>query len=1321
MKPLPLRVLRRFKHIGLLLLLLFTAYMTAGRLLMPLVSTRSESVEARLTQMIGAPVTLADIKGSWFRFSPSIVITDLRIGNTPQQHSIERVELSLDMKASLLARRAVVDRIRVANINFTLQEQSDGRWGLAGVPSRGGNYLDPVLDFLLQTNELSVNEGVVVLQRQSGQPIVIGSVIVGIQNRGTDHDAQVQLRINDQASPAHLVIQLDGDPRSIFLATAWLDTGQMDWLTLLQPQLPVSWQWRQLQGGGRFWVSLDSNGLQNFAAELSDLDIDAARVDSPQVLALQNGSVQLAARPVYRDATQPADWNVRAQNLAFDWQNTPWEVEKLQLALTQVTEAPPSAAEPAAATLNKTLLLQADALDVAMLNQVLTTAVPMPAQALSALQTLQPQGRLTNVQLESSTTGTYPQGFRLRSNLDNVAVAAWQQAPSASGLVGYVEATAQGGFAEVDSRDLTLQLPLLFGAPWHFDKVNTRVDWQASRDDVKVHSSIIDVANADLAGRVSFAIHNTRNAEGLWFNELSLQIGMDRLQVSAAPTLLPTIPRLQGTMDWLRTALLGGELGESAFLMHSLSGRAAPENATTVASWYRVKNGALQFLPDWPRLTDLEATVVQRNNSLDIAATRGTLAGIAVDSAMARIRSTENDRQLLSLSATATTDTAVGLDFLRNTPVHATLGSFLDNWQAAGTLALNVGVGVDLRQPDQKPYVNVVTTTTDSRLDLTDFDLQLGDIAGEIRYSSDSGLEADGLAARLFDYPLQATITTEAAGTPAQTVKIAGDGRASVVALQQWSGQPVFVRELFNYMQGEVDYHGQLTVAPAASGVGSRTNLLIESDLIGLTSSLPAPLIKAADESAPFAVELGFENDIDTMDLRYSDFLTGSLLLDAAGIQRGQVSIGDRNRNFTVRQSDANAAGVLVSGDMDRFDVPAWEDIARELNKAGGEGRAVADYLRLVDVNVGELVLPGLTLENANVVVRHAEAAWQIDARNDFLAGKLAMPDDAAKPWQIALDYLRFPPRPVLDTTVAVPPEEVDPLADTDPTELPAFDFKTAELSFGDQSLGAISLQYRPHARGASITNFNLQSPDSTITDTTRTTGAAVDWEYLNGVHRTRFTGLFAAGDLAKVLPAWGHDANVISREARFDSDLNWPGSPLFFSLERASGTINMDIDDGRFVDIESGSTRLLGALNFDALVRRLQLDFSDIFSKGYSFDSIDGFLTLTDGIVTTTTPLTIDGPSSDLSIEGEINLRDETIAADMQVQIPLGANVSMVAGLLGAWPIAVSAYLASKIFQNQVEDFTTVVYRLEGPWAQPTAGFEPPEDAVAVPATPVQ
>ncbi len=200
------------------------------------------------------------------------------------------------------------------------------------------------------------------------------------------------------------------------------------------------------------------------------------------------------------------------------------------------------------------------------------------------------------------------------------------------------------------------------------------------------------------------------------------------------------------------------------------------------------------------------------------------------------------------------------------------------------------------------------------------------------------------------------------------------------------------------------------------------------------------------------------------------------------------------------------------------------------------------------------------------------------------------------------------------------------------------------------------------------------------------------------------------------MLPAWGNDANVESKTARFGGSLQWAGSPLAFSLKKVSGELEMHITKGRFVDIEAGSTKVFGALNFDSLIRRLQLDFSDLFQSGFAFDNIDGNMNFETGIVNTNKGITITGPSSNITINGEINLPMQTIAADMQVQIPLGQNISMLAGMLGAWPIALSTYIASKIFQDQLEDFTTIIYRLDGPWDAPEAGFEPPANVPVLP-----
>lgn len=1299
MKKLSRRVLRRLKHLALLLLMALAACLTAGRLLTPLLPTQTEAVEAQLSKLLNAEVTIGEMRGEWFRFGPILAINDLQIRTLGQDqvHRIGRIELSLNTSASLLRQQVVVETLSIADLSFGLQQQSDGRWGLAGVPVSDPGNPDVIIDFLLQARDININEADISLQRNDGRTVALGSIFLNVQNRGTSHEAQLQLRVNGQQSPAHAVLQLEGDPRTEFNASAWLDSDQLDWLPLARSVLPSEWQWQQLQGVSRLWVNVDSRGLQGISGVLEDVQVEAAHTDGIHKLSVQSGALAFNARPQYGADTVAPGWNLQIENMHFDWQNLPHEVGALQIST-----------DPG----NVQFRLRAAELDLDMLSQVLAVGLPMPERASTAVQTLAAKGFMRNVHVDTALDGSYPQGFLLRGNLADVSVAAWQQAPSGSGINAYLEANAVRGMAEVDSKDFTIHLPHLFASPWHYDSINTRVYWDVTPDEVKVQSTIIDVSNASLDGRVRFDLHNYRDGEGAWLNDFSLQVGMQRMDATAAKVYLPTLQRLRSTMDWLDTALQGGELGQSAFVLRTLSGRNAPPQATQAASWYRVTGGRLQFLPDWPTLENIDAGVVVRNNDVDIVARSGTLAGMTLDDARAKVRPAQEGGAVLSLVAHSTTDTPTGLTFLKTTPVHDKLGTFLDNWQAAGMLDVNVGLGVDLRDRTRQPEIRVGVVTTDSTLDMTNYDLELTGINGTVNYSNGGGLEAMDLTASLFDFPIEADITTAAAATPQETLTIRGQGSASVTALQNWSGQPEFVRQLFGHMQGEIDYETTLVIEPQPGSPQRQTRLLIESSLLGLSSDLPLPLSKSADERRILSVELGFSDGLRSLNLQYQDWLNGALILDAEGIERGQISVGNRNRNFNVRQSDRNAAGVLVTGDLDSFDVPAWDSIARELNRAGGDGRAVSDYMRLVDVNVGELVVPGRTLENINVVVEHPDDAWRIRARNEFLAGELLMPDSDTQPWDVTLEYLRFPPRPVVEESTEVEEvEEVDPLQDVDPTTMPAFNFSTTELSVGPDNLGSFSFQFRPHRFGANVTNFRMQSPDSSIMDTTGTFGANIEWSYQAGTHNTKFTGVFAAGDLSKVLPAWGHDPHVVSEVARFDSVLQWPGSPLHFALKRVSGTVNMDIDDGRFVEINSNSTRLLGALNFDALIRRLQLDFSDIFATGYSFDSIDGFLTFTNGVVDTTNPLTIDGPSSDITINGEINLEQETIAADMQVQIPIGQNVSMVAGLLGAWPIAVSTYIASKILQESVDDFATVVYRLEGPWDDPTAGFETPAE----------
>lgn len=1295
-----LRMLRRLWHFAVLLLLLVAVYQTGGRLLMPHLGGQKDIVEDQLSQLLGARVTIGALRGSWFRFSPAFELEEVVIAaNGGQRHSAGRLDIQLDAVESLFTTRPAITRIHADNLDATLQQDAAGRWGLAGLPRNPGrDYSDLILDFLLQTRGIDFAESELRVQRAAGAPVTISSLFVDLRNRGDRHELQGQFRVDGQASPSRVRVTLDGDPRREFLASLYAGVDGLDLGALLGRPNAGGWQLQGLLLSGSAWADVSHNGLIMLRSEVSDASAAALHVDSQQVLTLDNAAFRAYLRP------GAERWDAGVQDISFDLQQSPWEIPALQLEVAG----------------DNALTLRAAQLDLGLLGQLVTLAPQVPDNVDTIVTTLAPRGLLRNVRLDTALDGSHADGFTLQANLADVAVDAWGGAPAGRGVQGYLQTGARSGFVEVDSTDFELHLPRLFPAAWHYDRVNTRVHWNVGEDGFRIGSAPIEVRGEGLDGTVRFDLYSTRDAAGARVSELSLLVGMRSMDVALRSAYLPTLPRLKPTMDWLQAALQAGRIRDSGFMLRTSTVPTGPRT-NTFSTWYHVEDGSLRFLPDWPALEDITADVVVRDGAVEVQTQAASIAGIALNPAVGRVEPLAQGGSLLTVRGTASTDTGTGLAFLRESPVRNAIGPVIDTWQAAGAIdvaiALDFPLGLNAAERVDERVIDVKVQSTGSTLTLTDYALTLDSINGEVVYHSARGLGAEGLSARMFDFPIVAGIETLTDPVTGRRTRVTSTGRASVTALREWPRQPQVVSDLLGYMRGEIDYSASLDILHQPGADGVRTRLVLASDLRGLESSLPRPFGKTPEESDALEMELGFMNDGQLLSARYDDFLSGRILLDAAGIDRGQLFFGERNRDFNIRQTDENAPGLLLSGELPYFNYDEWMDVVDMMaGQAATPRRPLAEYLRLLDMRFGTLEVAGQQLDDIAVQVKVDAAGWQIDGSNALVGGHFTIPTGTA-PWTVSLNYLRFPPRaePELDANGEPLEEEaVDLLEAVDPATLPPFDFATAEVSIGPDNLGALDFRFRPDRDGAALSDFRLTAPDSGISNTARDGGAFIDWRYRNGRHSSTFNGVFSATNLAQVLPRWGHGANVESEEASFSGTLQWDASPLGFTLRETSGQLQLNIREGRFVDVEPGGARVLGALNFDALVRRLQLDFSDIFQSGYTFDTIAANLALERGVVTTNGPAVIDGPASKISISGEIDLAQETIAADMEVQIPLGQNVSMIAGLLGAWPLAVSTYLASIIFADTVADFATVIYRLEGPWASPTAGFEAPATANA-------
>jgi len=1301
------------------LLIVAAALLTTGRALMPLVAGYQPEIESQLGSMLGTGVEITDIHGDWYRFGPILDITELRILNPDNPAGgqvISHLFIKPDMLGSLVNRKLIIDQVIVEAPSFRLTQNAEGKWSLAGLVGgdSDSNYTDAVLDFLLSTGRLQIVEAGLNLQWADGRTLSLENIFIDLANAGHRHDARIQARVAGNASPFQLVAAINGDPRNRYTADLYMhatDTDLSDFVSV--PGMDI----QTLQFTGDLWLSLQNNQFYNARANVTALNLAGTGTaeSALNAIRLDNASFLLGTR---HDTAER--WQVWLEDAEFDWFNTPWHTDEIYLDMKRAGESWP-------------LLITASNIDLAMVNDVLDDVLSLSDLAETALNDLSPEGQLANAVISTDLAGGTDGGFLLQGNLRDVAVGAWQGAPAGAGIQGYVEANSYRGFVELDTADFTVFLPRLFSDQWHYDSANSRVNWQVGDGQIRVNSSVIDVSNDFLHGHVQFDLWNHRDSNGDLESELTLLIGLIEVNGAFKSLYLPNLPKIQTTMDWLDTGLLGGQVSNSGMVIRTSTLGNAPENSGTVLGFFNVNDATLKFLPDWPALNSIDAYVLQNNNTVDVVAESATIEGIDLGNTTATLRPDPAGGSWLTVQGNAITETRLGMAFLRNTPVRNNIGDFIDDWRGEGNIGVDINLGIPINMSNRQTEIAVNVVSNLSTLTIPEYALAIDELRGRVVYDNATGLSASALSGRLFDFPIAATIEpiTETGADGSRVItgtRVVGSGRASRSALQAWEGQPQFVNDVLNFASGEIDYLAEISIpyTDAETGAPDNTSLRLSSELLGLSLDLPFPFRKTVENIRPLEVLIDFSDTGQWISARFDGRVGANLRIVGDRFAGGQVMLGPRVSEMTFGPVALGSELLGFSGSLDRFDYADWEttvDQFAERSTADAEIVRFEDILGPVDVMIGRLNVIGQDLVNVRTRVQRTGGleedsetsgavnnSWQVNLENALLSGAFLFPDDESLPWQIDLDYLHFPESEEEENAEGEQ-EEIDVLADVDPATIPDLDFVTQELTVGDKDLGAWSFALRTNGNSATISDLEMTTPDARIRDLTGTAGANLDWRYDNGMHTSSFTGLFSAGDLAQVLPAWGYDANVESEEAVFVSNLQWTGSPAAFGLKKAVGNVELEINNGRFVDVDSGTSRLFGAFSFDSLVRRLQLDFSDLYEKGLAYDDISGSLEFNRGIVRTQGDLRIEAPSSRITINGEINLTNETIDADMLVNVPLGQNLSVLAGILGAWPIAVSTFLASKIFQDQMDEFTTVLYRLEGPWDNPASGFEPTEE----------
>ena len=1252
-----------------LALVLAALYVSLGRELVPLVAEYRLEAEDKARAALAMPVQIGALEGLWQGFSPLLTAHDVAIGEGPGALQLDQVRVVPDVLASLLARQLRIARLELDGVQLVVAQGEDGRWSLKGLPQRRESAPLDLAQLLAQSQavkRLSLYNSQVTVQAYAQPVRTLTYVNLTLRNGSTRQRLDGRLLLPDgQPLALQLRTRLRAERWQEVEADLYLSLPQSDWAAWVPASLLAQWQLAQLQLGGEVWLRWAKGGVQRAVSRLHVPQFKAGYAKREPV-ALSN-----LALNAYFTRTD-LGFKLLLDDLAFSRGDQRWG--EVRLALTQQAES---------SEVQEQWLLSVDQLDVAPLQPLVAALAPLPDNALALLEQLKPQGALQNIQLDYRPRLRDSKRLQFSANLAHVGFAAWHGSPAAENVSGSISGDLGQGELRLDSEDFSLHFDTLFPAPWRYKTANALLTWQIDEQAFTLRSPYLQVVGEEGPAAGDFLIR--LRFDPAEEDYMDLRVGLRNGDARFTEKYLPSrSPGFSRELDaWLKSAIRGGAVDEGYFQYQGSLNKGAENAARSISLFFAVHDAELAFQPGWPALREGRGKVFIEDTGVRVELAEGRLLNSQVRNAQALIATAlpgQPPRLLLTSDLSSNVDDA--LHILQQTPI-GTAATFA-GWSGKGALTGKLKLDLPLRK-GLAPEVVVDFATQGAQLSLPNPPLQFSQLQGAFRYDTASGLSAPDIRAQVLDHAVRGKALAEGSPGKARS-RIEASGQIAVAQLSTWLGvtQPLPVT-------GKLPYRLDLTLD------GADSQLRVNSTLKGAVIALPAPFGKAAadERSSEWRMSLGGREQRYWLD--YAELLSLSFAASPGQFNqgRGEIRLADGPARLPTSQ------GLRVRGRVAELDWSAWQQVLQPYTNV-----PVNEAQRLfkdAQLHIARFSGFGVSLEALEVGVKRDAATWAVSLDSARLKGQVGLPDAAGAPIALILDYLRLP---AAEPKVAGAPavDAPDPLASVDPSRFPALDVRIAEVYQGIEPLGSWSLKARPVSAGVHFSELDLNLKGLQV-------GGRATWLQTSSGIRTTYNGRLGGADLADVLIAWGYAPTASSQSFHVDVDGDWPGSPAWFSMKRLSGTLDASLRKGQFSEVEgpASALRVFGLLNFNSIGRRLRLDFSDLIDKGLSYDRVKGVLAAKDGVFVTREPITLEGPSSNLELNGTLDMANDRIDAKLLVTLPVTNNLPLAALIVGAPAIGGALFVVDKLLGDRVARFASVQYDVTGPWQSPDISFDKP------------
>ena len=1272
-------LLKKFWLLLAVLLVLFALVLSAARYALPHIEHNKHLLENYINEQYGVNLSIQSVHAVWQRNGPSIVLNSVSLAKndaSPVALDIRQIYVELDFWQSL--RHQLISSRRFELRGLKLDIDADRLSG-------GGKNNFPVVNalerlFLEQLQSFSLEDGVVsITHLNETNSFDIESL--SWNNHEERHQGLGQLKVVDlAANSASFIIDITGT-REDFEGVFYAKAEELDispWVSnLIKTKRPLA----QSRANFEVWTNFSNSEVTSVQAELSESLLQWGNGRAKTVTGISGGSLQALPNAQGKQS----GWNVRVDQLVLNSSNE-----------TLTTDLIGSISANGDALINTVKPVQINPF-------LLVLPLFMDDTSEEEIRGLNPKGELATLQIQwhNGEPSLAAKVLDLQWNkTDKVpglssldADFFWYKNNGAIYLESADSLLSANGVIKKDVK-INLFKSQLYIYPEQVDGVEKQ--WVVKGNDMLLDSDAVTL-------HPQFKLNT---ATGF----MSLYVDVEPLPLNEVSSLFPAALMGENTDNYLTRAFTGeGEITNARVLWHGRTGDFPFEdNSGIFQAYVDIEQGDFLFAPDWPALNKLDLSLYFVNSALVMESPSATLAGMEISDMSAAIPSFSPDARLaIYATGTGTGDALSAL--MMDSSLKNSLGKVLnDEVQISGPLSADIKLDIPFKGKDVVASGtahlsgNPVYISTTNML----FDKASGDVS-----FTNGDINASGLKAHFLTQPISLSLSGRQSETYDLHVELGG----------RWHVHPLanYVNtDLTDYIDGESDWKTKVDLKLSNSGFEYLANL--SADLTATQSVLPAPFDTPAGTSLPLRITSKGDGKASNVEATLGNNIRFDGVLPHKEMQfsRAHLALGESDI--------ANiGTGFSISANLAQADVQEWFTTINML--LSGKGKDHGSYAQTSrqstnqsDANEGKranlfgtpsrifakadtLNFAGHSIKDAELSATERNKDWILDLASPQARATIRINSDLDEQGiEINADYLSLE-TPVdteaatkgsegADTALAVqgatPGEKGDSPYNIDPNTLPPIYFYCQSCGVHGIDFGEITLDIAKEDDGLAIRQLLIKSDETNVT-------ATGYWKHVRGEIQSALTGTLTSPDVGQMLKEYGVESGIKDSSANVAFDINWPNSPMNFGFEKLNGNVEWSLSDGYLTELSDKGSRIFTLFSLNSLVRKLSLDFRDVFAKGFFYDDMGGTLSIVDGKAYTD-DTEIDGGAGEIEITGFTDLNTGGLNYNVSFAPNVTGNLPFLVYFLATPPTALAALAIDQVLTS-AKVISNVNYRVTG------------------------